>query len=202
MTDSVHLTTIVDMPNQIATDKLTEMKILAMIVRGDTHRSIAEEMNINVNTVTAIKKRNPDTIKIMREKLAEKQISSAQKILTKSRRLMESKLDQYESNEDKRLEIMRQFEDGEINHKEMTQELAKYPTGTLTELTAVSREMFNQNQVENNKPTAISGNSSEQKQQLVDLVRAIESGDEVKLQQIIFNPKDDNVIEVEDESSR
>lgn len=201
MTNSVHLTTIVDMPNQIATDKLTEMKILAMIVRGDTHRSIAEEMNINVNTVTAIKKRNPDTIKIMREKLAEKQISSAQKILTKSRRLMESKLDQYESNEDKRLEIMRQFEDGEINHKEMTQELAKYPTGTLTELTAVSREMFNQNQVENNKPTAISGNSSEQKQQLVDLVRAIESGDEVKLQQIIFNPKDDNVIEVQDESS-
>jgi hypothetical protein len=189
------------MPNQIATDKLTEMKILAMIVRGDTHRSIAEEMNINVNTVTAIKKRNPDTIKIMREKLAEKQISSAQKILTKSRRLMESKLDQYESNEDKRLEIMRQFEDGEINHKEMTQELAKYPTGSLTELTAVSREMFNQNQVENNKPTSIPGNSSEQKQQLVDLVRAIESGDEVKLQQIIFNPKDDNVIEVQDESS-
>lgn len=187
------------MVKTIATDKNTEMKILAMLVRGDTHRSIAEAMGLNVNTITTIKKRNPDTLKIMREKLSEAHANSAAKILTKSRKLLESKLDQLQSDDDKRLELVRQYEDGEIDHEEFDIKLRTLKQATLSELTGVSREMFNQNQVENQQPTSIVGNSHEQKKQLVDLVRAIESGNEVELQKIIFNPKSDEVIDGREE---
>lgn len=188
------------MPYKEPTDTQTEMKALAMLVRGDTHKSIGQELGISAQTVVKIRDRNPDTLAIMKNKLVEKQISNAAKILDKSHRLLDDQLSQVEDAEQVRREARREYIDGLIDKKEFDARLRMLPKASISDLTSVSREMFNQSQIEQGKPTSISGNPDEAKKQFLDLAEAIKAGDEVKLQQIIFNEKRGVVHEPVDES--
>ena len=172
-----------------AIDKNTEMKALAMLVRGDTYQSIADEVGISVMSVKNIKDRNPDTLQIMKDKLVDARITSAAKILGKSHRLIESRLDKIEDDDDKRRELDLMFSNGEIEEKEWRQRKAILRDATIGELTSVSREMFNQSQTSESETGKLAG-SQGANQYVLDIAEAIKSGDTIKLQQIIFNPKD------------
>lgn len=162
-----------------------------MLARGDTYRAIGDELGITPMSVKNIKDRNPDTLQIMKTKLIDNKITSAAKILSKSHKLIEGRLDQIEDDDGRRRELDLMLENDEIDQKEWRTRRSVLRDASINELTSVSREMFSQSQIEQGKPTNISGNQ-EASQYMLDITEAIKSGDTVKLQQIIFNPKETN----------
>jgi len=147
--------------DQTKTDTQTEMTALAMIARGDTQKSVAGELGISQTTVHAITKRNSEVLKVMQSKMVERSLSLASKNHELAMKRLEKRLEDDEAV---------------IETKD---------------LVSVSREMFSQSQLEKGKPTSItSGTEVESQDRLKSLVNAIESGDEVVLSQIVFNPRD------------
>jgi hypothetical protein len=165
-----------------------ETRIVALLARGDTHAQIQEQMarefrGVHMRTIAAVKKRNKENFDIIRARLLEKQEHDASALKEKANKMISKKLD----IEDKKLEIIQRaredYLNGAISLKELTEILKRHRETTLTELVSVSKEMHNQSSEDpDSKPDA--------QKDLSDLVNAIRSGDEVKLQQIIFNSKD------------
>lgn len=148
-------------------NKITEKKILAMIARGDRYADISQEVGLSVSGIKKVKKRNPISLAKMEEIITEKQAISASRLLEKSHREIEKKLDKALA--------------GEEDIK-------------LRDLVGVSKEMFNQVQIEHGKPTSIATSSTqdplEAKKELKSLLKALKANDAVELQRIIFKPKD------------
>jgi predicted DNA-binding protein YlxM (UPF0122 family) len=171
------------------TDTETQLKILAMVARGDTLQEISDTTNVAVSTVQDIKARNKSSLALIQERMIDHQISSSKKILNKAHNLIERKLTKAEKADQEREELYRALEEGIIKPEEFRARLGALYEPTLTELNAVSRESFNQSQIEAGKPTSISNSPTEAKQQLVDLVQAIQAGDEVELYKMVLNPQ-------------
>lgn len=140
----------------------TEMKAVALIARGDTQKSIAQSLGISENTVVKIKHRNPETLQILKTRITERAANLAEENHTKSMMALNDRLDDPD----------------------------RISTG---ELVTISREMHNQAQIAAGKPTAITASAVPQaKADLKALVDAIENGDEVVMQQIVFNGRSDD----------
>lgn len=175
------------------TDNITEGKVVALIARGDTAPEIVEELakegvSMNPGTIGQIKKRNKVIIQDVKTRVIEKQASSALNILEKSRGLIEKRLDKQVDAEQARASLWAQYDAHEITYEEYYSAIRTLPELTITELVSVSKESFHQSQIESGKPTNISANPQDAQAQLATLVRAIEAGNEVELQRIVFNP--------------
>lgn len=162
------------------------------MARGDDNKAIvkhfkAEGVVIAHQQLKFLRQANNGLIEKLQVKVAEKHLSTATNILDKSRKLIDKRLDHLAEVEDKRQSAWQRLQAGEITGQEYIEDTKGLPEVALTELNTVSREAFNQSQVEAGKPTSISANPQDAKLQLETLVRAIESGDEVKLQQIVFS---------------
>lgn len=164
----------------------TEMKVLAMMVRGDRQEDIAKEVGLNRTTVIEIKKRNQETLDIMRAKLADHRLGQATKILDKANKAIERRVDRQIEADTQLDRIRKRFEAGEIDITEYRQQIAGLEKTTLTELVAVSKEMHSQAKTEMETLKNPAGSPQETKQRLIDLVEAIKAGDEVALERIVF----------------
>ena len=107
------------------TDPKTELTILAMLARGDTQQQIARRMDLSPDNISKIKARNLDALEVMQTKMIERTASLA----AQNHELAMQRLN-------KRLENENQF----IETKD---------------LVSVSKEMFQQKQIENREPTSI-----------------------------------------------
>lgn len=148
---------------RISRDK--EMKAIAMLARGDIQKDIAQELEITPAAVTYIKQRNQDALNTLKSRLTDRAHDLAVLNHTRALERLNTRLD-----------------DPKIHFE-------------TKDLVSVAREMFNEKQVTEGNPTQIVGSQNsalptQQKQNLRQLVDAIEAGDEVIMSQIIFNPHD------------
>lgn len=164
-----------------------ELEIVGRLARGDTYSSIARDLEVSPGSITNVKKRNEAALAYIQQQLVEEKASSATRILKKSHQIIEKKLDAAQTYEEKRREIWENWHNSDHtddDRKERDTALAGLRDVTLTEATSVAREMFNQSQVEQGKPTAIT--ATEQKERVKDLAERIKNGDVIELQRLIL----------------
>lgn len=175
-------------------DAQTETQVVALLARGDTQQAITdwlkEEKGItmNVSAIGVIKKRNAEALSYMQNQLVQHEISLSTQILSKSRELIDKKLDRATGLEEKLEKLRQQFENDEITEKQYTLEVDILWRSQLTiqELNAVSKEAFNQSQLESGKPTAIAESPTQAKQNLAILLQAINNKDDAAALAAIF----------------
>lgn len=170
-------------------DTETQLKVLALLARGDTHAAISEAMDIPVTSISGIKQRNSQALAVIQERMVTHQASKSKKLLDKAHDLIESKLDRSAKAEEIRHQAFQDFHDGLIEKEELRARIDTIEEATLKDLTSVAREMFNQSQIESGKPTSISNSPVEAKAELLKLVEAIKEGDEVQLFKMVLNPE-------------
>lgn len=174
-------------------DAATETRVVAMIARGDTYEAIrralgTEGVSIAISTISDVKKRNPDALKYIQDALVEHEANQSTKLLSKSRRLLDRKLDRALRQDEEIQELTEQYQSGEFDeavfngllHKALKSEL------TVAELTSLTKEMFNQSQVEQGKPTSITENPTQAKENLKALLEAINNNDDKAILEAVF----------------
>lgn len=193
--------------SEITTQK--DVEIVTRLVRGDTHQAIADELGISPSSVALVKKRQAEAIAILSAQLLQRKQKVAERILDKTHQLLESRVDDALRYEEKLAEVMADwnaeidkldyddFEDPKLYHEAHHTINSQYESKvralrdkfmTNSVLISLSKEMHTQATGDEGNPTVPVTDS---KSQLVALVEAIKAGDEVKMQQIILNPKDD-----------
>lgn len=176
-----------------ALDTKTETEVVAYMARGDTYETIIDtlakrDLPITKGTLSNIKKRNAETLQFMQSTMAEQEISAATSILRKSRKLLENKLDYALSYEDEMEAIKQLLIDGDIDREiywEMTRERWDKQL-SVSELNSVTKEAFNQSQVEQGKPSSITENPTQMRANLQVLLNAISNGDDQAALAAIF----------------
>lgn len=166
-----------------------EMRILAMIVRGDQQKAIAAEFGLTEGTITNIKKRNPETLAMLKEQFTSHRVSQAVSILDKANKAIEKKLDDSELYDDKIAEIRQEFVEGVITEEERDARLRALQKLTVAELTSISREMHSQTKTEG-PDKAPPMNAVEAQAYLIDLAKGLEVGDEIALERLVFTKKE------------
>lgn len=165
--------------NNSKVDQQTEVKAVALLARGDSPVKIAEELGIHVNTVRNIKERNVDVLADVKHELVVHEIKKAKTLLDKSHSLIEKRLSAETKVAEGRQELSEMLANGDIEYRDYIAGLKQLPQLTLAELTALSKEMFNQSQIEEGKPTSIPGGAGSTSpdavaklQEILDLLNA------------------------------
>ena len=114
---------------------------------------------MSVSTIKKIKQRNLELLTHIKHRIIEKDAETAARILHKSHRLLEKRLDRALLGDD---------------------------DVPLKDLIGVSKEMFYQSQIEKNKPTAIFSNSGLTKEHDEALRMALKNDDTVAMLELIF----------------
>jgi hypothetical protein len=143
-------------------------QIIAMAARGDTDVSIAKVMRVSAQSVATIRKNNAELLTSMKDTVNSYRAQKATDILDKAENLMIRKLNKA-LDDDKEL------------------------IG-IDELNRIAKSSYERVRLEQGRATSISAqdtanNGKASQMDLEQLVEAIKSGDEIKLQQMIFNPK-------------
>lgn len=170
------------MANEIPID--SETKVVAMLSRGDKQVDIAKEMGISEQTVSAIKKRNTENIAMIHSKMLEREQSEAIQIKTRAQRLANKKLRWAEEDADKVRTLTEQVRAGELDKDDFKAQAFNTEEVTLKDLASLIKD------VDTGQPDKRQPDSTDTAS-LKALVKALESGDEVALERIVFNPKDD-----------
>lgn len=170
----------------------TETSVVVRLARKDSPKLIAQEEGIAEQSVYDIKKRNLPALQAIQQNLLQKKESVALRLVEKANQAIEQRLDETLSYDDKVREIQREYEESEQTDEDKMvyrHRLEALRRMTVNELVAVSREGHSQSQNAPESPTDDASRGSRAELDL--LLEAIKSGDEVKLQQIVLNPKDD-----------
>jgi hypothetical protein len=182
-------------------DHETQLQVLALKARGDTYQQISEATGIKVPTLQGIITRNKDTLAIIEDKMIEHKVSKSKKILDKAHDLIERKLDRIVDSHEAQDEARAMLKRGEISPEEYRNISMTFIDATLTELNSISREAWNQSQVESGKPTSIAASPREARDDLVRLVEALKiEGNELTLERLVFGPSEPSreIIEAEE----
>lgn len=168
-----------------------ETKIVAMIARGDSYETVVrnlkeEGVDIAKTTVMRVKDRNAEALAFMKNTMLEQQASTAGRILNRSRELIEKRLSDSDNYWEVIKELNEKLESGEIDENQYNTMRPIAPKISITELNSVAKEMFNQSQIEAGKPTAITNNPVQAKENLKTLLEAIQRGDDKKIAEAIF----------------
>lgn len=182
------------MPAPKKLDGNTETQVVAMLARGDTHQQILnwleQEKGITVSlpTIGLIKRRNEEGINFMKSQLVKHETTIAATILEKSRRLIDRQLDKALSVDDELRSLRDRFEAGEITDDAYYRDVEVVLRNRLSvhELTSLSKEHFNQSQVEAGKPTSITETPEQAKQHLSVLLAAIAKNDDKAVLAALF----------------
>lgn len=175
-------------------DTPTEIKIVARLARGDTYQSIKDDLakegvDISLSGITDIKQRNSMALEQIKSSLVQHETSKSARILDKARKGLESALDDHENYREDLKKLVQAREDGDIDWSEFIiakSDLDRASHLTAKDLTTISKEMFNQSQIEAGKPTTITENPEENKRNLMILLKAINDKDEVTMLKTLF----------------
>lgn len=181
--------------SQTLLDAQKETQVVAMIARGDTYTTIIDRLKkesgivLSQGTLTNIKNRNGEALAFMKNALAERETIHTTKLLDKSRKLIERKLDRALDIDESFLELHKDYKSGEIDEHEFRLRFDQMIKSELStsELTSLSKEMFNQSQIEQGKPTTINTDANAAKEKLSSLLLAIKKGDDVLALEALFN---------------
>lgn len=178
------------------TDTETQLKVLARIARGDTYQAISNDTGMPITTIADIKKRNESALQDIKGRLIDHEVSRSKKILDKSQDLIIRQLSRAERVEDERQKLIEQRQNEEISQDEFMARWGTLKEPTLAELNSISKTAFDQSQVEQGKPTSISGNNTQNIDQLKSVLDLLNKpGSEVELLSVVM--KKDQIIEGE-----
>lgn len=160
-----------------------EQTIVALLARGDSYSEIKKHMlangrSVNKNTISVVKKRNMSSLTIIKEKQLTKALNDAQAIKNKANTQLSQRLDASAKAEEAISKATKDYMSGLIDHDEFTRVVKSAKTATIQDLVSVSREMHNQ---------SLEEPKEEEKRDMQALIDAIKSGNEVTLNQMIFN---------------
>lgn len=174
-------------------DTQTEVRVIALIARGDTYTDIqaqlkAEGIDVSTQTLAIVKKRNSEALAHIKNEIIKLESSKATSILDKSRTLIEKKLDLADDDTVPKW-LQDAYDEGEIDFAEFNKRkdtIMNKRGVTIGELNMVAKEAFNQSQIESGKPTSITNSPEQAKKNLEVLLRAIKSGNEEDIAKAIF----------------
>lgn len=175
-------------------DGQTETQVVAMIARGDTHQQVVDwlksekSIDISLATVGVIKARNEEALSYMKNQLVHHETTLATTILDKSRRLINNRLDKALSLEDVLTDLRDRHENGELDDGQYYHyvDIELRNRLSATELNALSKESFNQSQLEAGKPTGITESPEQAKAYLATILSAIANKDDAALLHGLF----------------
>jgi hypothetical protein len=162
-----------------------ETKIVALFARGETYENIRSIVkaetgrHVAIQTISNVKKRNKDNIALIKNKFLEREEENAAAIRTKANRVINRKLDNEERKLDALEKAREEYLAGKIDLDEYAELVKANKELSITEVTNVSKTMHEQAKTE--EPPAVESKDT------AALVEAMRSGDEVTIQQIIFN---------------
>lgn len=169
------------MPNTPLTP-VEETRLVAMIVRGDSYEELKVAIpgrTLSDHTISNLKKRNKENIEVLQQAMAAQEAEDALHIKRKANNLLSKRLDNAEHADTVIIKAQEDYAAGEITFKDYKALVAKHRGITVSELVSVSKEMHNQTITEEAAPAAVA-------KDMKLLADAIQSGDEVVLNQIIF----------------
>lgn len=176
------------------------LRTLAYIARGDTMSQVAAHLledygvTISESRLYQIKKNNIDTIQKIQDRLADSAAADADAILRQTRVQLAKKM-QRADNDGNELQILDQkYRDGEIDKAEYQRKKSGLLKLSVSELVNISRTMHAQvikvpgalELPPGSAPALPPGSSTPA--QLEALLKAIQSGNTVEMQRIVFNP--------------
>jgi hypothetical protein len=175
-------------------DTQTETKIVALIARGDSYSQIKaslekEGVSISTTAIGDIKARNEQALSYIQNKLIDHETTKTARILNKTRDMIEKKLDAASGDVPVLQELIELRDNGEIDDNEfarLSMRAVESHSISIKDLTTVSKEMFNQSQIEAGKPTSISETPEQAKKNLQTLLEAINNKDEAAMVKAIF----------------
>ena len=169
-----------------------ETKIVALIARGDTYTDIVktieseDAVTVSTSSISQIKSRNESALAHIKDKLQDHASSRINRLISKTHKSIEKKLDKAEQNEQELEKLSEQYLNGQIT-KEEYRVRSKHLVGiSITELANVSDKLFRQSQATGDDSDKLSANPAEAKQQLIQLLQVINVGDLDNLQKMIF----------------
>jgi hypothetical protein len=181
-----------------------KLRALAYIARGDTMSQVAAhlledfEVSITESALYKIKKDNAETIQKIQERLADSAAADADALMKSSRVALARRL-QRDSRDGAELELLdQQYRDGEIDKSEYQRKKAGLLQLSVNELVNISRSMHAQvikvpGGAGAELPPGPGGPAqplpagSATPAQLEALLKAIQSGNHVEIQRIVFN---------------
>lgn len=162
-----------------------ETKIVMLLARGDEYKDIMKQVDVSVNTITKVKRRNKDNLALIAEKVMEKALDDAAASKQKANKIISKRLDRDETNAEVLAKAQQDWIDDKITFKELEAVMRRFKEIGITELVTVSKEMHAQTSKGDDTPSS--------PKDLATLAAALASGDEVRITQAIFNAKSPNV---------
>jgi hypothetical protein len=177
-----------------------KLRALAYIARGDTMSQVAAhlledfEVSITESALYKIKKDNLETIQKIQDRLADSAVADADAILKQSRVALAKKMQRADRDGNELERLDQQYRDGDIDKSQYQRRKAGLIQLSVSELVNISRSMHAQvikvPGVPELPPGAAqplpSGSSSPA--QLEALLKAIQAGNTVEIQRLIFTP--------------
>lgn len=178
-----------------------KLRAIAYIARGDTMSQVAAHMledfqvSITESALYKIKKDNLGTIQKIQDRLADSAAADADAILRQSRVALAKKMRQADRDGAELEQLDQQYRDGEMSKEQYQQKKAGLIQLSISELTNISRTMHAQTVKlpqalelpAGSGPAQTLPSGSATAAQLEALLKAIQSGNHVEMQRIIFN---------------
>lgn len=162
-----------------------ETYIVGCLARGDTYEMIKSQIvkefdrTVTSDTIALVKKRNKKNFTMIKKATMETTRANTMAILAKANNRLEEKLDSDELQNALLIKAHQDYIEDKITLEEYMALAKSFKTATIPELVSISREMHAQS---SDTPPA-----PQDPEELKRLREALESGNEVTLNQIIFN---------------
>jgi len=176
------------MPRKL--DERTESRIVVLLARGFKQSEIIEDLKEKGTTISApvisnVKKRNKKALIDTKQALINRELDNIYELHQKSAKLLNKKLNKAVEAEDEEAIITKRFKDGHIDYKEYQSQLKGLRNRmTTNELVSINRESAEQ--MRKTEDGGVIKDPEQAQKELEMLNRALESGDEVALERIVW----------------
>jgi len=130
--------------------KDVKMRVLALMARGEKNPAISETLrtdygiDYSTNKVALLRHRNQNTITEMEHMVLDAEAAEAEKIRSKSLRMLSRKLDRATADEVKIMELDQEYRDDKIDLKTYRRRKMGLLSVSIKELTLISESMHDQ----------------------------------------------------------
>ena len=176
------------------------LRTLAYIARGDTMSQVAAHLledygvTISESRLYQIKKNNAETIQKIQDRLADSAAADAESLMRQSRIQLAKKMQKADRDGNELERLDQQYRDNEIDKAEYQRKKTGLLKMSVSELTNIGKAMHAQVVKVPGSPELPPGSApalppgSSTPAQLEALLKAIQSGNTVEMQRIVFNP--------------
>lgn len=165
-----------------------ETRIVILLAQNTPYKDIQAEFQgirtLTSKTITKVKRRNEENLKLIEQRLLKRQEQDALSIKQKANKLIDKRLDQTDQETKIVAKANKEYLEGDMPHEEYIRLMKTMKPTTIPELVSVSKEMHNQATSEERPP-------ENAQKDLQSLIEAINSRDTVEIVKTVFRGQDD-----------